>query len=84
MYYITSKGFSAICPVWGVKVGVTGTYKILSDNKSLCFLYASCSIIDNSELPIHEQDMEYKLMYCPDPSKCPHYTSFQPHTIDSI
>jgi len=65
------------CPVWDVSVGVSGLYKQL-ENDTWSFARAECPIIQNSKLPVYDQDPRYKYMKCPDPHACPLYTQFQP------
>lgn len=71
------KSNNGICPCWGVPVCVSGLYKQFG-NESWSFARAECPIIQNSKLPVYDQEPKYKYMKCPDPHACPLYTQFQP------
>ena len=73
----TLKANSGKCPFWDIDVSVIGWYREKEGN-TWSFLRAECPIIQNSKLPIWEQEQRYKLMSCKDPSQCPLYTEFQP------
>lgn len=68
---------SGKCPYWDVDVCVCGVYGERSDGK-WTFLRANCPIIENSKLPVYEQESVYKYMKCGDRRTCPLYTQFQP------
>lgn len=71
------KSNNGICPCWGVTVSISGLYKQL-ENGTWSFTRAECPIIQNSKLPVYDQESKYKYMKCPDPHACPLYTQFQP------
>lgn len=70
------------CPLWGVRVAVSGYYREC-EGKWL-FMKAVCPIVENSKLPIWEQDEEYKYMFCKDRFSCPLYTQFQDSITSDI
>lgn len=65
------------CPYWDIDVSVSGIYGEKGKG-ILDFLRAECPIVENSKLPIYDQDSNYKYMRCKDPHSCPLYTQFQP------
>ena len=76
MIVSTLKANSGKCPYWDVDVSVCGVYGEREPGR-WSFLRAECPIVENSKLPIYEQDIRYKYMRCNDPHSCPLYTQFQ-------
>lgn len=68
---------SGKCPCWGVEIAVIGLYT-KGENGDWRFIRQECPIIQNSQLPVYDQDTRYKYMKCAKPSDCPLYTQFQP------
>lgn len=80
--FTTTIGKSGICPKWKVQVTISGKYA-LSDKPGEeyigRYMLARCPIIENSRLPLHEQDPKYKLMRCSNESTCPLMNGFPEH-----
>lgn len=74
---------NGICPLWNVDVSVSGWYGE-KEKGTWHFLRAECPIIQNSKLPVWEQEQRYKLMSCKDKFSCPLYTEFQPKVTEDI
>ena len=83
-YTIISK--TILCPCYKRKVTLNGKY-YFTENESnpyeVKFHYATCPIVENSKLPIYEQDEEYKYLRClNDSERCNHLFDF-PEIVDS-
>lgn len=79
MFLAALKSNSGKCPKWDVSVSVSGLYR-QEDRTEWSFVRAECPIIQNSNLPVYDQDPKYKFMSCTDYASCPLYTQFQPST----
>ncbi len=77
MLVTTFKSNFGECPLWDVDVAVRCWYGE-KEPGVWSFLRAECPIIENSKRPLHEQEQQYKLMFCKDKFSCPLYTGFQP------
>ena len=63
---------SVHCPKWKIDICLYGKY-YLSDNMDSGvgkFKSASCPIVENSKLPLHKQEKEYKLFRCLEYLQC--------------
>ena len=72
------------CPKWDIDICLYGKY-YLSDDIDSCigkFKSASCPIVESSKLPLHMQEVKYKLLRCLDYLQCPLLKDF-PEEIDT-
>ena len=61
------------CPKWEIDICLLGKYYLSDDVDSSVgkFKSASCPIVENSKLPLHKQETEYKLLRCLEYLQCP-------------
>ncbi len=70
MSYFTTIGKTVYCPYLQMEVSLTGKYRILGDTNKIKLSCVSCSIVENSQLPIWEQDESGKYISCPQNGSC--------------
>lgn len=71
MTYYTLVGKTVTCPHWKEKITLSGKYRLVDDTYEAVFLHSTCPIVENSNLPLHKQVPELKLMRCPnDDDRC--------------
>ena len=80
MFYYTTIAQSMHCPLLKESVIITGKYRINEDTNNASFLYATCSIVENSKLPSREQDESIKYFLCPNDGRCDLLNKFEDHT----
>ena len=76
MLTVSGPANCGVCPLWDVPIAISSLYRKVDGQ--WCLLRPVCPIIENSKLPVWEQDEEYKYMFCNDCFSCPLYTRFQP------
>ena len=70
MSYYTTIAKNVRCPFLEDRVIITGKYQINAYTDNASFLYATCSIVENSKLPPYEQDESIKYFSCPNGGHC--------------
>ena len=70
MTFRTTKSKSFYCSHIDMNVTLTGSYRISEHENEAHFLYADCSIVENSKLPIYEQSESIKYLRCPLDKPC--------------
>ena len=70
MSYYTTIAKNVRCPFLDDRVIITGKYQINAYTDNASFLYATCSIVENSKLPPYEQDESIKYFSCPNGGNC--------------
>lgn len=71
MTYYTIVHKTVTCPHWKEEVTLNGKYRLADDTDKATFSHSICPIVENSKLPLHKQDPEFKLMRCPnDDNRC--------------
>lgn len=80
MTYYTTVGKSYFCPMWKIKITITGNYYFFDEDNPYLAKYVSCKcpILENLKLPIHKQNKEYSLYrFCKMENECLHKISFK-------
>jgi len=82
MVSYTTVGKQHICPMWNIKLTITGKYYFFDDNNPYIAKYVSCKcpILENLKLPTHKQSEEYSLFrFCKLEQECLNNVEFKPN-----
>ena len=81
---LTTCGKTIKCPYWNETVTLTGYYKIQDSTPELIFHRSTCPIIENSKLPVNQQNKNYLLMRCPYQIGCHFLNEFKEVVIPDV
>lgn len=70
MPYYTTISKVVFCPYLQMNVSLTGKYRLLGDTNKIKLTSVSCSVIENSHLPVWEQNENEKYLVCPQNNFC--------------
>lgn len=70
MTFVTTIGKTVFCPHLQIEVALTGKCRISGDANDARLMYVSCSVVENSHLPIYEQEDHLKYFVCHQSDNC--------------
>ncbi len=84
MIYTTTVHKTVTCPKWNTEIQLCGKYHLpdnITPHPEATFMYATCPIVENLNLPSSKQDKKYSLYRFCDKYPCELLKSFDPTII---